>query len=252
MTTINTPDDFLRLLREDHNFYEEVRRLILTDELIQLPVQFAELVRVVRELSAKFDAFAEETNRRLAVLEEHAIQTNHRLAVLESDVATLKTDVGTLKTDVGALQGNDLERRARRNILNIASAHLGLVRGRILLAQGRDPNRGFEDAITSAEEQGLITAEQADHVMLSDIIIRARRANDRRQYVHAVLEVSRSIRQHDLERARDRAATVTAATGKPAIAAVVGQIIQSPQESQARTMDVQVIIPAMLQDDQVE
>lgn len=40
MTTINTSEDLLRLLREDAHFYERARRLILTDELVTLPKPF--------------------------------------------------------------------------------------------------------------------------------------------------------------------------------------------------------------------
>ena len=83
MTTINTSEDLLRLLREDAHFYEQARRLILTDELITLPQRFTELVQIVTELSTKLDAFAEATDRRLAAL--------------EADVSTLKADVSTLK-----------------------------------------------------------------------------------------------------------------------------------------------------------
>jgi len=43
MTTINTSADLLRLLREEPDFYEEARRLILSEELIALPERFAAL-----------------------------------------------------------------------------------------------------------------------------------------------------------------------------------------------------------------
>ena len=53
MTTINASEDLLRLLREDAHFYEQARRLILTDELINLPERFA-------AFAARVDAFIEE------------------------------------------------------------------------------------------------------------------------------------------------------------------------------------------------
>ena len=40
MTTINNSDDLLRLLEEDANFYQAARRLILTNELLELPTRF--------------------------------------------------------------------------------------------------------------------------------------------------------------------------------------------------------------------
>ena len=166
-------------------------------------------------------------------------------APLKEDVGTLKADVGTLKTDVASLTGSDLENRARLNILNIAMNELALTRGRILLAAGRDTDHGFLEAINTAEEAGRITEQQADHVMVADIIIRARRADDKR-YIHAAFEVSLTIRLDDIRRAHDRAATVAAATGEATIAAVVGEVIQPQQQRQADEMDVKVLLPPML------
>ncbi|MFA0745434.1 MAG: hypothetical protein LASZOEIN_002245 [Candidatus Fervidibacter sp.] len=44
-------EQFLELLRTDPSFREEVRRLVLTDELLALPSKFDQLVAVVRELA---------------------------------------------------------------------------------------------------------------------------------------------------------------------------------------------------------
>ena len=246
MTTIFSEDErrFLQLLDDNPEFRQEVRRRLLGQELMELPERFAELVQIVRELTARFDAFAEETNRRLTTLETD-------VATLKTDVGTLKTDVGTLKTNVGTLIGNDTERQVRENILNIARDELGLTRGRILLARGRDTDPRLLSILEAAEEQGLITERQTDHVMVADIIIRARRVEDR-QYVHAVFEVSRTIKQDDIERARDRAATIAAATGEDAVAAVVGKSIQPQQKTQAKAMSVRVILPAMFGPDEPE
>ena len=167
------------------------------------------------------------------------------VSTLKEDVGTLKTDVGTLNTNVASLQGSDLENRARLNILNIAMNELALNRGRVLLATGRDTDPGFLATINAAEEAGLITEQQADHVLVADIVIRARRTDDRRD-VHAVFEISRTIRLDDIQRANDRAATVAAATGEPTIAAVVGEVIHPQQQRQANEMDVKVLLPPML------
>ena len=56
MTTINTSDDLLRLLREDAHFYEEARRLILTDELIRLPERFEEFASRTNQRFDRIDA----------------------------------------------------------------------------------------------------------------------------------------------------------------------------------------------------
>ena len=270
----------LDFLDSNPEYLQDMRTRLLMPDLIALPEQFAQLVGLVTGLSASLQAFAEATNHRLDALEDHAAETNRRLTSIETDVGVLKTDVstlkedvgtlkedvgtlkedvgtlkadvGTLKTDVGtlntnvaSLNGSDLENRARLNILNIAMNELALNRGRVLLATGRDTEPRFLATINAAEEAGLITEQQADHVLVADIIIRARRADDK-QYVHAVFEVSRTIRLDDITRAHSRAATVAAATGEPTIAAVVGEAIQPPQQQEADEVGVKVLLPPML------
>ena len=241
------PDQYQQLLDfidSNPEYLHDLRLRLLTPDLIALPEQFAQLVNVVAELTASFNAFAEETLRRLNSLERDVTGTKTDVAGLKTDVAGLKTDVAGLKNDVGTLNGNDIERRARENILNIAKDELNLSRGSILMTRGRETAAQFLNSIEAAEARGLITEAQADHVLLADIIIRARRGDDR-QYVHGVFEISRTIRLEDIQRARDRADAVAAATKEVTFAAVIGGLIQPHQSTQANAMDVQVLIPAM-------
>ena len=241
--------DLLDFIDSNPEYLHDMRVRLLSPDLIALPEQFAQLVGLVTELGNKLDAFAEVTDRRLTALEDHAVETIRRLNTLETDVGTIKTDVGTIKTQVAALNGDRAESRARQNILNIARDELNLTRGRILLARGRDTAPGLLESITAAEENGLITRQQADNALYTDIIIRARRDDDQ-QYVHAVFEVSRTIRLSDIQRAHERATTVATATNEHTIAAVMGELIQPQQRVQADEMGVQVLIPAMLRPEQ--
>ena len=238
--------DLLDFIDQNPQYLHDLRVRLLSPELIALPEQFAELVGVVAELSANFQAFAEATDRRLTAVETDIGTLKTDVAVLKVDVAALKVDVGTLKTDVGTLMGNDVERRARENILNIARDELDLTRGRILLARGRETEPRFLETIETAEERGLITEREADNVLVADIIIRARRAGDR-QYVHGVFEVSRTIRINDIQRAHDRASAVAKATGEDAVAAVIGAAVAPQQRAQAEERDVRVLTPPMFQ-----
>ena len=76
MATINTPEDLLRLLREDAHFCEEARRLILTDELIRLP--------------ERFDGFAERTDEHLGRIDGHLQRIDERFERMERDGAYSK------------------------------------------------------------------------------------------------------------------------------------------------------------------
>ena len=102
----------LDFLDSNPEYLQDMRTRLLMPDLIALPEQFAQLVGLVTELSASFQAFAETTDRRLTSLE---------------------ANVASLQTNVASLNGSDLENRARLNILNIAMNELGLTRGRILL-----------------------------------------------------------------------------------------------------------------------
>ena len=249
----------LDFLDSNPEYLHDMRVRLLSPDLVSLPEQFAQLVGLVAELGNKLDAFAEATDRRLTALEDHAVETIRRLNALETDVSTIKTDVstiktaladlGTIKTQVATLNGDRAESRARQNILNIARDELNLTRGRILLARGRDTAPGLLESITAAEENGLITRQQADNALYADIIIRARRDDDQ-QYVHAVFEVSRTIRLSDIQRAHERATTVAAATNEHTIAAVMGELIQPQQRVQADEMGVKVLLPPLLQQGQ--
>ncbi len=232
---------FLEALRGDPDFLQQVRQHVLIADLIALPEQFGNFVRLTNERFSKLEK----------TLAEFAELTNKRLTSLETDVGTLKTDVGTLKSDLGTLVGDNLERRARESILNIAKDELGLTRGRILLARGRDTVPQFLESINAAEEQGIITDDQVDNVLVADIIIRARRTEDK-QYVHGVFEVSRTIRLSDIQRAHDRAVAVAAATQEEAVAAVIGSTIHPQQQAQADAMGVRVLVPAMLRPQQAD
>ena len=85
MTTINSQEDFLRALRENPEWKEAVRALILGEELLQLP--------------ARFNAFADEQR-----------QVNKRV---ESDISDLKAGVQELNAGQAQLQAGQRRIEAR-------------------------------------------------------------------------------------------------------------------------------------------
>ena len=241
MTTIRDIADFVRIINEQPEWNDTIRGIMLGRELLELPQRFAEFVRVT-----------EENNRLVA----------ERLGRLETDVAELKTDVGSLKTDMadmkvwrgettlrldriegrlGNLEGAELERRVHGDIANVASRWLGLNRVRIMQSRivARSPE--FQDIIDDAAEQNLITYEQGDHLQETDIIVSARGRSDR-QPVHLAIEVSRTIADHDITRASERARSLSTIFGTPAISVVVGGNISQPQQELAESLGVRAII----------
>ena len=239
MTTINEIADFVRIINEQPEWNDTIRGILLGRELLELPQRFAEFVRVT-----------EENNRLVA----------ERLARLEDDMADVKADMAdmknwraetTLRLDriegrLGNLEGAELERRVHSDIVSIASRWLGLNRVRIVQSRivARSPE--FQDAIDDAEEQGLITEDQGYHLGLTDVIISGRRRSDR-QPVHVAIEVSRTIGDNDITRARERAQSLSAVQETPAISVVVGGIIGESQQELADGLGVfTVILPRLV------
>lgn len=96
MTTINTMQDLTRLLREHPEWRDELRRELLTDELLQLPQRFA-------EYTASTDARLGDIDRRLDALTEtveklvqYAEATDRRLDDIDRRLDALAETVGKL------------------------------------------------------------------------------------------------------------------------------------------------------------
>ena len=87
------------VIRNDDALRQDMRKEILTEELMQLPTHFAEFVHIVTQLSANFEDLVEVTNRRLTNLEGDAAELKAGQQRLERDVGSLRDDVGVLKRD---------------------------------------------------------------------------------------------------------------------------------------------------------
>ena len=239
-TTITDIADLVRILNEQPEWRDTIRAILLGRELLELPQQFAEFVRVT-----------EENNRlvaeRLDRLEDHVVGMKGDMIGLKADMADMKEWRGetTLRLDriegrLGNLEGAELERRVHSDIANIAARRLDLNRVRVIKSRIVLLSTEFQDAIEDAVEQGLITDDQGYRLGMTDIIISARRRSDR-QDVHAAIEVSRSIADRDITRANERAQSLSAILGAPAISAVIGGNIEPPQQELADSLNVSAI-----------
>ena len=245
MTTIQDIADFVRIINEQPEWNDTIRGILLGRELLELPQRFAEFVRVT-----------EENNRLVA----------ERLGRLDSDVAQLQSGVTQLQTDMadmkdwraettqrldriegrlGNLEGAEAERRVHSDIVNIASRRLGLTHAHIIQSWiiARSPE--FQGLINDAEDQSVITEEQGNHLERADVILAARRHDDR-QAVHAVAEVSINIADYDITGARERADTLSAIVGTPALALTVGGNIEPAQQELADSLGVATVITSRL------
>jgi len=163
--------DIIRALKEHPEWLEELRKIILTTELIELPRKFEKLLGNVKKLDKKVDR-------------------------IEQDVAVLKQDVAYLKGEFGRFKGREFERTIREKYY----AYFGR-----LLRKSKLIN--FEEILPlleSAEDKNLISEEQKLSVLQLDLLVSGELKPTKKKVFLAV-GVSYSLHEEDIERSVERA-----------------------------------------------
>jgi hypothetical protein len=224
--------DLIRLLQARPEWRADLRRVVLTDELLALPEQIA---RLQAETDRRFHELAEaqrRTEERVAALAEAQNRINEQIAALTRVVYALTEDVRVLKVDVGDLKGDNLERRYREK----APAYFGRLVRRMHVLSAEELAGLLEDAV----EQGQLTDAEKDEAILTDVVVRGRYQGSGAE-VYLVVEVSWGVGIHDVERAVQRAA-VLGKLGIPALPVVAGKAMTAQAEQLAHEQHVWQVI----------
>ena len=224
--------DLIRLLQARPEWRADLRRVVLTDELLALPEQIA---RLQVETDRRFHELAEaqrRTEERVAALAEAQNRINEQIAALTRVVYALTEDVRVLKIDVGDLKGDNLERRYREK----APAYFGRLVRRMRVLSAEELAGLLEDAV----EQGQLTDAEKDEAILTDVVVRGRYHGSGAE-VYLVIEVSWGVGVHDVERAVQRAA-VLGKLGIPALPVVAGKAVTAQAEQLAHQKHVWQVI----------
>ncbi len=227
--------DILRALREHPDWLGELRKLILTEELLELPRKFEELLKRVDRIEKRVEKIEED----VAVLKQDVAVLKQDVAVLKQDVAVLKQDVAVLKQDMsywkgefGRLKGRDLERTIRERYY----AYFGKVlKGAKVISM-----EGLIPTIETYEDKGEITEEQKDGVLNLDLIVSGHSKSLKKDVILAV-EVSYSLYEEDIERACERADVLSRVLQREVIPTVVACQIKEGTERLADERGVLLI-----------
>ena len=189
MTTINTSEDLLRLLREDPHFYEQARRLILTDELITLPERFAAFAARVDNFIIQQEQFNDEQQR-------FNQRADARFNRIESDLSYFKNRFS--------------ESQVAQEAATIAMA-MGFTLVRVL---------SNSDLVAMCQHPNARTLPQSDLISFTraDLVLEV--ADDRSLTQFIALEISYTADRRDANRARRNADYLTRFTAQPAYATV--------------------------------
>jgi hypothetical protein len=241
--------DLIRLLQERPEWRADLRRLVLTDELLALPELVRELVQAqqrteervgrleeaqqrtearVGQLAESLGRLRSETERRFQELATAQLTLTRRIDDLREAVQTLADRTYTLTTDVGELKGSDLERRYRERPFAYFQR---LIRQAHTLS-GDELNAMLDRAVTARQ----LTEEDVDEIVWADAIVRGRRREDD-QEVFLVVEASWGVGPYDVQRA-DKRAKLLAKAGVTTLPVVAGMWVTPDGELAARALKV--------------
>ena len=210
MVTIHTSDDILRVLRERPDWKAEVRREILTEELMNLPGRFDSFVETTeqfiteqREQNARFDQFIDEQRQFNSEqrqfndkVDGFIERTNARFGRMEGDISEMKDTHAVSKTArearaIAQEMGFQLVRTLEYN--DLLEMHL------------------------SADTDGIETRELRSF-RRADLVIEVTDENDATHYI--AMEISYGADNRDTSRAIRNAGFLTRFTGCPAHPAI--------------------------------
>ena len=228
--------DLISILRDHPDWLDELRKLILTEELINLPKKFDEFVKQYQNfIENEFKPLKQTVQKQgedIAVLKEDVAVLKEDVAVLKEDVAVLKEDVGVLKSDVGDLKGDSFERKVRER----APSYFGKIIRKCKLISHIELANILDDAL----DAGIIGDDERDDALLCDVVVTGALRNNKERKVLIVAEVSVVVDKQDVERAASRTKIIEKCMGLPGIPVVIGK--EHTEGALKRADELQVIV----------
>ena len=214
-TTQSTSDESLvaRIIQELED-QPQARMLLLqtllTEEFLLLPSRMDRVEESISSLTVEVRALGEQVSS------------------LANTVMFLSQRVDSLAVYVNALRGEAEERKVAFKVNSVISQPLGLTRTRVVLSIGEVPPRELLDPIEDAREEDRITDEQIRGILDTDLVFFARRrriGSAEREPVWCAVEISTTVREDDVVRARQGAEALQKAVGIDTLAIVAGPSI---------------------------
>jgi len=257
--TVEDFQDLLRLLEARPEWRAELRRLLIPDELLELPAVVRQLAEDIRHLTAaqrRTESLVAQLVEAQSRAEQRLGRVEERVGRLEEGQARLETAMAQLavaqtRTDarLGRLEAGQARLESALARLTDAQEHTGgrlrRVEGRLAGLRGDNLEQRYREhaggyfgrllrraRIVSPDElddildEGLATGafdeDSAHDVRLADLVVRGRRHGEELE-TYLVVEVSGVVESADVERAARRAALLGRV--RPTVAVVGGEEI---------------------------
>lgn len=226
--TVDDFQDLVRLIEQRPEWRAELRRLVLSEELLELPALVRQLVEAQARTEERLDALAGQvqqlaeaqarTEQNLASLTARVDQLAARMDQLTEAQMRTQRELANLAGDV---RGFRLEWRYRER----ASAYFGL------LLRGL---RVYAPSVVVDEYEDRLPRDGIPELLRADLVVQGQpRRYPERGQVWLVVEVSATVDSHDLERALLRARMLREA-GLKVLPVVAGDHATQTTVDQAR------------------
>ena len=215
------------VVRNDDELRQDLRKEILTEELLQLPARFT---RLEEDMSARFTHLEEdvsELKQDMAEVKGRLTGVEGRLTGVEDRLTGVEAGQARMSGQLSNIQGDNYENRAIEGSRRLVRRDLNMERAIILYASNQRTSAGFEDNfLIPAMRAGRIQRRQADELERADCIIRCENLDG--AIICAVVEISMTVHEHDHSRAVQRAELFELATGLRTLPYVVGIDQEAP------------------------
>ena len=259
---INTDADVLRVirenprlmfqvLREDEELLDEVRRLVLTEEILAMPGQLAEVIETQKQMLKDQAEMRRTQNEMLetqtkiiadqAEMRQTQINILAELADLRRKYEDTRRIYDRMDGRLGNLYGADLERRLPRILPPRLFGMLELHRPTVLLRDAVEPDSEFLAQIQDATTEGVISMDDYGRLTETDLILRAR-FRESREIVYCAAEASGVIDSEDVNRAVESARILNVIYGERTVPVVAGYSVTEVARERLDTGEVVVVI----------
>lgn len=221
-------EDFLELLRTDQPFREEVRRQLLTEDLLALPARFDQLTEVVGGIAAAVRDLAEAQRRTEETLQRHSEQIQQQGQQLQALIEAQQQQSEQLERLTGAQYRTEEALRqladwqrgevGRRDGERYERDTIGRAPALFNGGQGGAPDHPWVQQRLAELLKPLFVDEplpREDDPFLADLVWW-------KGEQIAVVDVSQQVNGYDIFRAAKRAATLRR-VGAQALAVVIGR-----------------------------
>ncbi len=236
MTQPSDWDNLLAALEADPNLREALRRHILTDELLNLPVTVANLATNVEKIAGA-----------VVQLQEAVVQLQTDMTTVKGDIGLLKSDIASVKDGLGEVQrtqiiqsgvfseaaGAAYENTAIRLAPRLFRRHLGLTDTALFSHYPEGQNGKLQDMAKAVSGNQAVTAEELEDLLETDMLFTAKEPSGQ---AYVLAEASLTVQANDVIRARRRAGILDRITGlgnskSTVIAVVIGKAISEDAQA---------------------